>query len=166
MRVRHSATQILVIATLACRSGARPTPSPTTQPLSADERKAVAIAEAFVRDSCYTALPCDNTKIKPEFMEGHLKPEVIHKMRHNALKPLAYGVSPGTREGVADGWTVYFEFTDEWLRSLPMPPHERLLDPGLRGLYVSRAHQVLFMEHMDLRRDAPDKLTHGPTSTP
>jgi hypothetical protein len=106
--------------------------------------------------------------MQPEFMEGGAPPELIYQVRHNQLKPKAYGISAGTRPGVDPGWTVYFEPTPEWLRSIPRESKEPdpVASAGLRGIYVNRSFQVLFVEHLDLRRDAATTLASPQESPP
>ena len=159
---------VLLSALLSCRPASQSGTAPSPEPLSRDERKAVGAAEVFVRDNCYTRLPCDISRMQPEFMDSSVRPDLVYEVRHNQLKPRAYGISPGTRPGVESGWTVYFEPTPEWLRSVPKLPGEPNIpaNPGLRGIYVNRSFQVLFVEHLELRRDAAEKLAYAraPTS--
>jgi len=120
----------------------------------------VVLAEAFVRDNCYTHLPCDVSRLQPEFMEPRGRPELVLRLRRNSLKAAAYGLSRGTRGGVDPAWTVFFEPTEEYPRSVGRT--DGSARPHLRGLYVSPSFQVLHMEHLDLRRDAAEKLIPPP----
>lgn len=147
---------------VAIANGQAPPADPTNSVrLSADEEMAVAAAEAFVQDNCYTSVACDEAGMQPELMESARYPQIMLLLRRNSLKPRAYGVSPHTKGGLAPGWTVYFERTDEWLRKFSIDSK----DAGLRGVELGIRFDGAVLVHLDLRRDAPAKRVSPPSGS-
>jgi hypothetical protein len=133
-------------------------PEPTPQPLTSDEREALAVAHEFVRRQCYTNLRCDAGRLLRSGLEHRMPPGVLWEVRHNSLRPFAYGISKGTYGRYGPGWTVFFKPTQDRLQGE---------EPYLRGLYLSPSLEVLGFEHLDLRIDGPDKIvTFVPDETP
>ena len=128
----------------------RPTPTSTPVVLSAEEKRAVEVAESFVVEQCYTVAPCntshpevfrlDRTDFNPK---KHI--DLFLLTRKGTIRRAAFGVSRGVLGKPGPGWTVYFEVNDGD-------------SDGLRGLYLAEDFTAMGFEHLDLRRDAPDKL--------
>ena len=146
---------VIAAATLAC-SGADHQGDPKGPvPLTAAEREAIVAAEAFVRINCYTFEPCDAANAQRELMEGFPSAQV-RRSRRNQLMPRAYGISSGQKGGLEPGWTIYFEYTPDWLKGT-----ESLGGPvGLRGVEMSIDLKRAMMVHVDLRRDAVEKVAY------
>ncbi len=145
---------VVVVGAFACDSRPEraplPSPSPTPVVLSAEEKRAVEVAESFVVEQCYTVAPC-NTR-RPEVFRLDLTDfnpkkhiDLFLLMRKGTIRRAAFGVSRGVLGRPGPGWTVYFEVNDGD-------------SDGLRGLYLAENFTATGFEHLDLRRDAPDKL--------
>jgi len=117
---------------------------PSLPQATADEARAIAVAEEFVFSNGYTAkIPLKPREIRPSFQEGGLPPSVLWQNHHDRLRPQAYGISP--HQGPhAPGWTVFFEYTG--------------VEDALAGVEMTPDLEKVWMCHYDLRVDAPAKI--------
>jgi len=116
--------------------------------LSAQELRAVAAAEAFIRLNGYTDQPPDLSFVKWDLAEAGLAPQEALRMRRNTVLGKAFGLSRNRGSGRA-GWTVYFEYHPDFLKSLPRVSDEPRKATG-RAVEVSPDLAELEIPHMDI----------------
>ncbi len=146
------------VAVAACASPeAAPTVAPVT--LTADERKAVAVAEKYLVEQCFTSLPCDATSadLRIDFgADGRLIPPAkleelrgrLVAMRRGRFLPTAFGISgPADGPGERREWTVYFE-----------PGKQDLKEPHLGGVLLGVDFGFVGFVGMDSTMNAPRKV--------
>jgi hypothetical protein len=145
-----SGVALLACAVASCRRTPEPPPKPA---LSAQEVRAVAAAEAFIRQNGYTNQPADPAAVKWDIMEGAIPsagvpPKVLLQWRRNTVVGQAYGFSRHRSRDRA-GWTVYFEHNPAFLKRLPKASTESREVTG-RSVEVSPDLTELDMPHMDI----------------
>ena len=107
--------RIIICAMFMCVAGCQDASQPAIAkdlpkalPKRIDAKKAIAIAEQFVRENGYTEfVPQDASKIDPESIEFFDDEKDWLKQRHNTLSPKALGYRNGGRNDPA-GWIVGF----------------------------------------------------------
>jgi hypothetical protein len=78
---------------------------PKVEDPSPAEAQAIAKAERFVAENGYADAPANRATMVRALQERGLPREAVEQMRHNTLRPRAYGVSPQQGPN-APGWTV------------------------------------------------------------
>lgn len=106
---------LLLMSVAACRQDADTTGEnrPTPLPLTSEQCEAIRVAERFVLENGYTKAPAtvDRSRIAWELGDDPLHLERVLEIRHDTLKPHAYGLRLGV-SGDPLAWEVVFEYTD------------------------------------------------------
>jgi hypothetical protein len=128
-----------LLALAACETEQPPVyPEPTPE-----EARAIAVAERFIVEQGYTTAIPHPDAIVPGLLQGHLPVSVIWEMRHDTIRPQAYGIAVERQRSFV-GWTVFFEYTTS--------------AEGLAGVEVTPDYREAFMSHYEMRLDAPEKV--------
>jgi hypothetical protein len=158
---------VVVLAVVSCQ-GTKPFAEP---PLSAQAIRAVAAAEAFMRQHGYTDQPGDPAAIEREEEYRSLResgvpitPERVLRSRRNSVVAKAYGLCRDRGAG-RPGWTIYFEHHAGLVKKMHASLLE-LAEPGGTALGVSPDLTEMALFHMDVRLDTADVVLRPPTKRP
>jgi hypothetical protein len=115
VKLIQTSVVLVVFAAASCRRAAEPASKPD---LSAEDLRAIAAAEEFLRKHGYTDQAHDPVALERE-SRGRGEPvEFILRLRRNRTLGKAYGLSRNV--GGHRGWTVYFAYNGAYLRELAM----------------------------------------------
>jgi hypothetical protein len=110
------------------------------------EIEAISLAEEFVVKNGYTQIPAaEKSKLTPELYDKLITFEQVMKLRHNSLKPKAYGLIKKRRTG--QGWTVVFTRT----------PNKEFNPDNGRGVSMNLDGTNILMEPVEFPLNAVDK---------
>jgi hypothetical protein len=160
MKLILAGVALLAMGLASCRRG----PDPGTPPLSADDLRAIAAAEEFLRQNGYTDEPHDPATLE-RLSRDHGQPvELVLRMRRNRTLGKAYGLS--RRVGERPGWTVYFEYNPVFLRELAarfklFRQSEEVRWPGGgMSVEVSPDLREFVVPHLDICLNAAEVVLH------
>jgi len=114
--------------------------------LTKDEQRAVLSAEMFVLSNGYTdSLVTDTSKLVLESVEFASNRNELLNFRHGMLQKNAYGIRKGGK-GTKTGWTVIFQYSDEFLKELKMAKQGK---PVGRAISIDSSYSNISVGHKD-----------------
>jgi hypothetical protein len=154
-----SSMAIVLLAAPSCQDTSRPI-------LTTLDLRAIAVAEAFVREHGYTDRPADAAAMEQDdewlsLREMGVPLARVLEVRHNNVVSQAYGLSRN-RFGDKPGWTVYFQLHPDHVKKLNAISSERYDSSALAlGLNPDFGKPGIF--HMDISlASAEIRLRPGP----
>ena len=150
---------------MATRGNEKPTPLSLTR----EQCAAIQIAEQFVLENGYTSAPAaeDRSRIALELADDPSRIDRVLRMRHDSLKPHAYGLYSGGPEDPL-AWMVIFEYTDRVIALVTRIEGKPREDPGGAAVLVKMDAGRLraAKQHMDMRLIGLPRLpSHEAVST-
>jgi hypothetical protein len=116
-----------------------------------DARRAVRIAEGFVRENGYTDyVPEDISLLVPESMEFSRNRRDWLRQRHNTLRPRAVGYQKGGRND-PKGWTIGFELVNPIRENADRVGRAVTMDA--RGRRLTVQHMGFYLDGLEPRPD-------------
>lgn len=110
------------------------------------EIEAISLAEEFIVKNGYTQTPAiEKSKLTPELYDKLITFEQVIKLRHNSLKPKAYGLIKKRRTG--SGWTIVFTRT----------PNKEFNPNNGRGVSMNLDGTNILMEPIEFPLNTVDK---------
>lgn len=110
------------------------------------QTEAISLAEEFIVKNGYTQKPAvEKSKLTPELYDKLITFEQVMKLRHNSLKPKAYGLIKKRRTG--QGWTIVFERT----------PNKEFNPNNGRGVSMNLDGTNILMEPVEFPLNTVDK---------
>ncbi|MBN8721570.1 MAG: hypothetical protein J0M03_01470 [Acidobacteria bacterium] len=110
------------------------------------ETEAISLAEEFIVKNGYTQTPAiEKSKLTPELYDKLITFEQVMKLRHNSLKPKAYGLIKKRRTG--QGWTIVFTRT----------PNKEFNPDNGRGVSMNLDGTNILMEPVEFPLNTVDK---------
>ena len=123
-----------------------------------DEKLAIKLAEEFIAVNGYTQAPADNNKVSRESLEVEYNIWKVLAARRNTLKPHAYGIIKGRKDG-KDGWTVVFECTNG------DKDRGRAVTMDANGANIRMEHVSIFLDAVEKKLDQPAEQSQGSGDT-
>jgi hypothetical protein len=165
-------SMLVLISPMLCVAGCRQAADtkhhdrPTPVALTREQCEIIKIAERFVNENGYAKDPPtgDRSRIEWELGDDPSQLERVLEMRHDRLKPHAYGLLLGV-PGDPLAWTVVFEYSDrliELVRITEGKPREQpsgavvraKLDPSPKAV---KAHTPIFLSAV-ARLPSPEQV--------